>query len=74
MGERERGERCSEGRRPGGLAAGRQGGHAPGGAGRACLRDRPRCAARWAPHPASPAVKVREAAPGTGRAGRARVL
>lgn len=71
MGERERGERCSEGRRPGGRR-GRAGTRREVRSGRACgtVLGAQQAGRRT---PASPPVKVREAAPGTGRVGRARV-
>lgn len=71
MGERERGERCSEGRRPGGRR-GRAGTRREVRGGRACgtVLGAQHAGRRT---PASPPVKVREAAPGTARAGRGRV-
>lgn len=70
MGKRERGERCSEGRRPGGRR-GRAGT-------RREVRGGPACGTvLGAQHaglraPASPPVKVREVVPGIGRAGQAK--
>lgn len=71
MGECERGERCSEGRRPGGRR-GRAGTRREVRSGRArgTVLGAQQAGRRT---PASPPVKVREAAPGTGRVGRARV-